>query len=245
MKLLGHVYVATKAFPEKDEKLLAIGAVLPEIVFYIKNPVFTYEQLHEGGIYLYKCLSQKDKKLADIALGVLTHSKKYGADGFNSLDHIKEIGYKEKDDEKISDALGIPIKFAYQRAHSLYSLAIDYYLYKNYPNLIIQIKELKNFDQRILTNALEKCYQVEKNDIFNNLQQLWNLYDLKLVGTFEGIASLWKRLAQNFVEKETMNIERTAELIEEFYKKAKPNIPKFLEKVVKETRSNVISAIDK
>ncbi|EFK96257.1 hypothetical protein LDC_1715 [sediment metagenome] len=65
MKLLGHVYVAVKAFPQKNHELLAFGAILPETVFYTKNPVLTFEQIHEGGPGLFWRILAQDVKEKD------------------------------------------------------------------------------------------------------------------------------------------------------------------------------------
>jgi hypothetical protein len=243
VKLLGHVYVATKAFPKKDKELLTLGAILPELVFYIKHPVFKYEQFHEGGLDLYKYLTKNKKEFTDIAIGILAHSEKYGADRFNTIFKLFEIGLEESDIDEIAQALGISEKRAEIRAHNMYGLAIEYYLAKSNPEILKLIKNVKLIDQKEISIILSKYFKTDPKKTLENMNHIWKIYDLRLVNSFSGLATLWKRLAQNFIERNTMDLKKTASVIETIYLKTKSKIPAFLNKVTKETRNNILQAI--
>lgn len=73
---------------------------------------------------------------------------------------------------------------------------------------------------------------------------LWDKYDLSLVKTVEGLALLWKSLANDLVEKDLVNIENTAELLSYFYKKVRPTADTFLAKVITSTNTRIKKALD-
>lgn len=246
MKLLGHVYVATKAFPELDQELLAFGALLPETVFYTKEKALTYDQIHEGGLELYKyCtnINQKYARFKDLAIGTLTHSVKYGADSFNSLDSLVALGYEESDVPKITEALGLDLKIAKARAHNLYDLALDYYINSTTPDILQLVKNTNSIDFIKISNLLGKCYKVDSNKVHNSISHLWDKYDLTLVESFEGLAQLWKSLASDLKERDPVDIAATAKLLEYFYTKSKVGANEFLEDVVSFTKNSVAKAI--
>ena len=101
MKLLGHAWVAVNARPEGDRKLLMLGSVLPEIMYYTKDHPFEFEEIHEGGDKVYKYLRSKNPKWADLGLGMLAHSVKSGADKFNFDENLAILGYEKDKVDKL------------------------------------------------------------------------------------------------------------------------------------------------
>lgn len=243
MKLLGHVYVAIQSYPNKNQKLLAFGALLPETVFYTKNPALTFDQIHEGGLELYNFCVKNNLEMCDLARGCMTHSVKYGADSYNSLESLQKIGFMEEDIPKIAEALEIDIIAANARAHNLYDLVIDYFIDKKYPNILKIVKQTKTLNMHEIALVLSNCYEVSEEDVYNNLMNLWNKYDLSLMGSFEGLAKFWKSLAHDLKEKDPVNIEKTAGLLSDFYNKAEPRIDDFLKDVISSTKLRVSRAI--
>ena len=62
MKLLGHAWVAVNAVPKGNRKLLILGSILPEIMYYTTNHPFEFEGIHEGGDKVYNYLKKKKLK---------------------------------------------------------------------------------------------------------------------------------------------------------------------------------------
>lgn len=245
MKLLGHVYIAVEAFPERTEKLLAMGAVLPELVFYVKDKAFTHEELHEGGEILYKYLQSKSPDKIDLAVGILAHSNKYGADGlFNSHRHLRKIGLVKKDIQKTAEALNVSTKRAEIAVHNLYSLSLDYWLNSNKPQLLEIVKGVDLKSLKEIAPLLSDCYKKDISRVEKNLLSMWDIYDLNAVKDFRNLAKLWQKLASNANSPDKVNVEKTAKLLEEFYEKMRPNTQKFLEKAVKETGAKVEKALN-
>lgn len=243
MKLLGHVYVAVTAFPNNNQELLAFGALLPETVFYTKPQVLTYDQIHEGGLTLYQYCQTNYPDYADLAIGSMTHSKKYGADSFNSLESLIPLGYNKNDIPLISDALGLSNEIAQARVHNLYDLVIDYYINQKYPQIRQIVENTKNLNTIKISQILAECYKVNAHQVFESLSNLWKKYDLSLMDSFEGLATFWKLLASDLKEKDPVDIERTSILLSDFYMRLENTADEFLDEVVNKTKDSVTAAI--
>lgn len=243
MKLLGHVYVATQSFPENNQHLLAFGALTPETVFYTDNPILSFDQVHEGGLEIYKFCMKYNPAFSDLGLGIMTHSVKYGADSYNSLESIKPLGFTDKDIPRIADALGVSTVTANARAHNLYDLVLDYHINSKYPAVSKIVEQTKTLDKHAVASVLSKSFSVPEDKVYNNLLNLWDKYDLNLMTSFEGLAIFWKSLSSNLKEKDPVNIAKTAALLSEFYSKAESSADIFIENVINSTRFRVKQAI--
>lgn len=245
MKLVGHVYVATKAFPTRNKPLLALGSLLPEVVFYVDDPALDYDQIHEGGDKLYEFCQEAHPEYRDLAIGTMTHGYKYGVDWFNSVDNLKALGYSAKEDlPLIQKALGVGTDIAQIRAHNLYDLALDYYVRSRYPETLEHVVSASELDFSAVAGILAECYNRDYKRIKKNIEQISEIYDLKLVNSFKGLALLWKNMATNLPEKETMNIEATEALLSFFYDKLSPAAEDFLDVVVGRVKRKVGSIVD-
>jgi len=243
MKLLGHAYVSLKSFPDLNKELVAYGSLLPETVFYTKDPELTFEQIHEGGLTLYQYCTAHYLKYTDLAVGCMTHSVKYGADSYNSLDHMARLGFTEQDIPKISTALNIPHNIAIARVHNLYDLVIDYHIHQSYPEIKNVVLNCKAIDTKEVSKVLSEAFNANEDRIHNNLSHLWDKYDLELFSTFRGLARFWKILASDLKEKDPVDIDQTSTLLNEFYIKMLPTVDDFIKEVVNSTKTKVTSAI--
>lgn len=244
MKLLGHIHVAIESFPQRDHKLLSFGALLPETVFYTKDPALSYEQIHEGGLELYKYCRANQPEFEDLAVGCMTHSYKYGADRFNSLESLIPLGFEKSDISKVAEALMIDPKPAQARVHNLYDLVLDHYIDNKHPEVRKMVELTKDLDKTKISQLLASCYNVRQKRVYNNLTNLWDKYDLDLISSFEGLARFWRSLASDLKEKDPVDIAKTAALLSAYYDRAEPNMEEFIEKVIEHTRSHVTEAIN-
>lgn len=141
MKILGHVYVALKSVPAKNKNLLVWGSILPEMTFYIEDNPFDYEEIHEGGIRVLDFLKKEKSAWTDLALGILSHSSKFGADHFDEFKQLEQLGYvRGKDaefEQKVAEAINLTSNLpeAQIRVHNLLDLALDLYISRTYPKL--------------------------------------------------------------------------------------------------------------
>ncbi len=243
MKLLGHVYIALECFPEFNKELLAFGALLPETVFYTKRKALSYEQIHEGGLELFNYCIKSKPEYTSLALGCMSHSVIYGADKFNDRKSLEALGYSEDDIPKIADAVGLSEKLAVSRSHNLYDLALDRYIFLNYPTVLKVVESTRTLDKDKVSTVLADCYNASKSDVHDSLVHLWDKYDLSLLESYEGLAKFWKILASDLKEKDPVDIEKTAKLLEYFYTKLVPGAQVFLDTVVDSTKTRIYEVI--
>lgn len=243
MKLYGHAYVATQVLPESNQELITLGSLLPEVVFYTTNPALTFEQIHEGGLEIYKFCESDYSDFADLAIGIMTHSVRYGADSYNSIEALRAVGYEEEDIPMISHALGVTLEIAKIGAHNMYDLSLDWFILRNHPEIGSLVRRVKEMDKQPIAQLLAECFEVDQRKVLENLLQLFDKYDLTLTTSFEGLARLWQSLAQDLKERDPVNIEATAFLLNYFYVKAKATAQPFLDEVVLTTRNQLPPAL--
>ncbi len=66
----GHTWVAFQAIKRHDPYLLA-GSHIPDLVPYVTNSVFTFDEIHESGDSLYQFLKENHPGCINLALGIL------------------------------------------------------------------------------------------------------------------------------------------------------------------------------
>jgi virulence-associated protein VapD len=245
MKILGHVYVAVRSFPHADKNKLVIGALLPELVFYLKDPIFDYNTLHEGGRGLYKFLKSKYPDWTDVAIGILSHGYGYGVDGiFNKPIYLKKLGYKQSDLKEIAYALKIPERRAVGRVHNVYSLVIDRILAVHHPSVLKVIENSKKINLDKLVSILSKYYHLNSEQVYQNVNHIWEDYDFERFNDFTYLAKSWQKMARYLKEPDPVDIQKTSKLLEKFYSKAKPAIPDVLDNVIRTTKKNVENVVN-
>jgi len=244
MKVLGHIYVAIKAFPKRNHQLLAWGAILPEMMFYVKENPFEYRQIHEGGEKIVEFLRTRKPEWIDLGLGIIAHSQKKGADFFDSPKKLRQLGYFQGEDtefeEKIVEALNLPnIKTAQSRAHNILDLALDLYIGQKYPWVM---GELTNALTKIpvleMANILSECFTKPRNQVEIALQKLKEMINLEDLNTAKGLARLWTRFSEALPEKE-INTTKTAEAINLAAKIIQGKQEAFLRSAVERTRRSI------
>ncbi|MCG2686187.1 hypothetical protein L6258_02355, partial [Candidatus Parcubacteria bacterium] len=111
MNILGHPYVADESVGPLDKWLLT-GSYLPDLVPFVPNSVFKFEEIHEGGERFLQFLDEHAPDKRNLALGMLTHGVKYGADKFSR--DIEEQFEESREDlaKKIAAASGVSIEVA-------------------------------------------------------------------------------------------------------------------------------------
>jgi len=132
MNILGHAYVAVKALSGK-KSLLITGSLLPETSPFILNNPFTWKEIHESGDKFLKFLDSHYPDKRDLALGIMAHSVKYGADKYNRdiekwllKDNLK---LKRKLALRIVDCSSISLKVAEEaRMHNYLWGGVDVFL---------------------------------------------------------------------------------------------------------------------
>jgi len=216
MKILGHAFIATRAV-EGDRQLLIAGALLLEMLPYIPNDVFKYEELHEGGRKLLKYLDKNHPEKRDLALGMLSHSIKYGAD--KVIKQLEGFAGKERGIllEKISQTDSINLKFAEYRVHNFLGLGIDWLLIQNEQELVKEVqKTLREVNVEEISYLLAEGFKKNETKVRGMVETLFRkIYRLEDLTSVEGLARIWARQAAGLPEKDKVNIQKATEVIQD------------------------------
>lgn len=245
MKLLGHAWVAVNAVLGGNRKLLILGSILPEIMYYTSNHPFVYEEIHEGGDIVYSCLKKKKPDWADLGLGMLAHSVKMGADNFNLDESLKILGYKgervEKLRKKLTEVLGITYEVAKIRAHNIIELAVELRIIKENPEFVVEFntaiadKKVRKEIKKILSS----CFDKELERVSKSVDELLNKAKPDYFLNAEGLARLWAELSHDFDPH--FDPKELAVLLTQLHKDYQSRDREFIQGCVNWTKKNIES----
>ena len=140
MNILGHSWIAVNATLGK-RYLLIIGSLLPESFPFIENNPFSFGEIHEGGEKLFAFLNKNYPHKHDLALGMLAHGVKFGADGFNKYIESYATDKKETLLREIAKSSGVNLKTAECRLHNFLWWAVDVWILKEYPGFAREVQK--------------------------------------------------------------------------------------------------------
>lgn len=243
MKLLGHGYVAINAVPQGNKKLLILGAIVPETMFYTKNPPFTFEEIHEGGDIVYQYLTKNHPDLTDLGLGMISHSVKYGADYYNLDANLALLGFDNEEiatlRKEVAQVLNITEKTASSRVHNLLDLAIETGIIRDDPEFIsLFTKTLGDVEMReTISGILSECFNKPPEAVKECVEELFNKAKPEYFKSFEGLARLWAELSKEF--DPAPDIERLTNFLNKLSAGFEGKDKKFLAECIARTRGNI------
>lgn len=219
MNILGHNYVA-KLVLNKYNPNIAAGCHLPDLVPFLKGSTLTFEEIHENPELIYKYLNGKDGNTTDLALGLMTHSVKFGADKFNRDIDTWLLGNNEnlklEIAEKICKASNIDIDTAKGgRMHNYLWCGLDFFIIDNYPEFISEINSAyKNIDidetSKILSEAFNKPYDLIKKDIKKHI----DLVVRSNIRDKQSFLQFWKDFISDLPDKDEVDLEKAMETVD-------------------------------
>lgn len=243
MKLIGHAWIAVNAVPQGNKRLLILGSILPEIMYYTKDHPFEFEEIHEGGDKVYRYLRDRSPEFADLGFGMLAHSVKAGADKYNSDENLALLGYDgdevDKLRGKVSDVLGVTYDTAKIRAHNILELAIDLKIVQKHPNFVRDFNEAVadiNLREKIV-EILSNCFQKPREAVSKSVNELLDKVKPAYFITAEGLADLWAELSKVFDPEPDR--QRLAKLLQELSMGHGDRSEEFLKECINWTRSNL------
>lgn len=228
MKILGHAYVATQAL-EGNAQLLIIGSLLPEMVPYIPNDIFEYQELHEGGQKLLTYLDKDYPLKRNLALGLLSHGVKFGADGFS------------QESEKLVKPAKIGFQIAQGRLHNYVGLGIDWLLVQNEPELVGKVqKTLKEINLEEIGHLLAEGFNKDEAKVKSMVETLFRkIYRPEDLESVAGLARIWARQAVGLPEKDRVDIAKAKKIIVTCAHLLEESWRDFMEKVVFRVSNNL------
>jgi hypothetical protein len=213
MNLIGHNYIAKKVL-SKYNPLIAAGAHIPDEVEFVSSSVFSYGGLHENPDAVFEYTTKQDRKYLGLALGMMAHSVKYGADKYTG--DIEKWLFKGDESlrntiaDKIVQASGISIEIAKgPRMHNYLWGGLDFYLIDKYPEFVDEIKEnYKAIDTDQVSEILAQAYDKNLDKVKANIEKhigLVNKYD---ISTKLGFVKFWKDFVSELPEKDNVDVDK-------------------------------------
>jgi hypothetical protein len=245
MKLLGHAWVAVNSVSKGNRKLLILGSILPEIMYYTTNHPFEFEEIHEGGDKVYNYLKKKKPEWTDLGLGMLAHSVKMGADRFNFDDNLKILGYEgEKVDElrkKLTEVLGITYETSKTRVHNILELATELRIIEENPEFVDEFSEAiaDTKTKEEIKRILADCFGKPEHRVLASVDELFNKAKPNYFKNAEGLASLWAELSQQFDPR--FDTSKLGDLLTQLQKGYSGKDNEFLKKCIAWTKKNIES----
>jgi hypothetical protein len=244
MKFVGHAWVAVNSFPTGKRKLLILGSILPEIMYYTKKHPFAFEEIHEGGQKLFQFLLEHKPEWKDLGLGMTSHSVKTGADKFNFDENLKLLGYKREQVEKmrndLTEILGINYETAKTRAHNIIELATELAIIKNNPAFMKEFKtamiDLNTQEQ--IKIIIAECFHKPKGEVDKSVNELFNKARPEYFENSEGLAKLWSKLSKALPDPEP-NLKKLSILLEELSSNFEGKDKIFFKKAIEYTSRNL------
>lgn len=241
MNYLGHSWIALKSTNRNDSLLIA-GSHIPDLVPFVPNSVFSFDEIHESGDLFLKYLRKNHPESISLALGMMSHSVKYGADQFNP-----QIDQMLKLDEAATNELGRSIadashlsykKGKVHRLHNFLWTGIELYLSKDKHFL----KELDVLNRGVDTDEVSQLLSEFFGKDFKKVNQEVNYFLSKTSkvakNRFE-LAQQWADVAAGLPEKDKVDVKKTAILIETIYTKFANQWPGLLNQVLSTVKTNM------
>ncbi len=177
----------------------------------------------------------------DLALGLLSHGVEYGADKF-----IKQLegfvsGERKALLKKISQANSISLKFAEYRVHNFLGLGVDWLLIRNEPELVREVQQaLRKINVEKVSHLLAKGFEKDEAKVGVMVETLFKeIYQPEDLASVKGLARIWARQAAGLPEKDQVDIQKAAEIIEECANLLKEKWEDYLANLVNSVKSNL------
>jgi len=198
---------------------IAAGCHLPDLVPFLKGSVLTFDEIHENPELVYKYSLTNNSKGLDLALGLMTHSVKFGADKFNKDIDAWLLGdnedLKTKIAEKVCKASNVSMEVARgPRMHNYLWCGLDFFILDKYPDFTFEMnkayKEVNSSEiSKTLSEVFNKPYDLIKIDVDKHIGLVVR-DDIKDKDSF---IRFWKDFISDLPDKDDINIEAASEVI--------------------------------
>lgn len=218
MNLIGHNYIAKRVLG-RHNTLIATGCHLPDIAPFVKDSEFSFEEIHESPEKVFTYLQKNNLDYLDLALGMLTHSVKFGADKFNRDIEVWLLDNNEKLKTEIAQMIvemsGVSLEVAEgSRLHNYLWCGVDFYIIGVYPSFIADLKNAyKNVDVAKIAQILSVIFNKSKEKVQNNVQRLLSDIIKHDIKTKNGYVSFLKEFLSNLPEKDNIDVDKAVGVI--------------------------------
>lgn len=240
MNFLSHPYVAFKVTGRISPDLVA-GSLLNDLAFFVPQPAFSFEEIHEGGEELLGYLKTHGFP-PDLAIGVLTHSVKYGADLFSRKLEKEYEGYREELTKKIMRVSpNISQEIATKaRFHNYLWWGVDVQILEHYPTFAKKVRNcLRLVDLEKINKILADCFRKDPSHVKKNLNFFYGPLEKNNLQTVGDLVKIWQAAASGLPEKDEVDYTKALKLFEECGLIVEDRWQTVLEEVISTLRTNL------
>lgn len=237
MNLIGHNYIAKEVLSRYNPQIAA-GTHIPDLVPFLSKSVFTFDEIHENPEAVYRYAVRNNSEYIDLALGMMTHSVKYGADKYNQeIDTWligKDTSLLDEIAQRIVRSSEVFLETAkVSRMHNYLWFGLDFYLINKFPDFTRQVqKAYKQVDLESISKVLSDVYNKDMIKTRENLEDyigIINKYDITVPKEF---ISFFKEFSSQLPEKDNVDVEEVASCANFIYSKFEKLWPLILNKII-------------
>lgn len=237
MNILGHTYVASRVL-DRLNKYVVFGSHVNDLVPFVPNSVFSFEEIHESPDKLLRFLQNKYPDKKDIALAMMAHSVKFGVDKFN-----KEIdSWLIKNNKnllniiasKIADCSNVSLDIAGgPRMHNYLWCGIDVYLLTNKYDFVKSLPQLySKVNIGEMSKLLTECFNKDRKLVAQDINFLFEQISFNDLIDISGLCRMWKKFMAGLPEKDDIDINKAEKVFNYIYEMFKSEWSDILEKII-------------
>lgn len=241
MNAIGHPYVAAKVLGRLTEDLV-LGSYLPDIVPFVSNSIFEFEEIHEGGKKFLDFLDNRHSERRDLALGMLCHGAEFGADRFSQRIAERFEGKREEYGKRIAQASSISLEMASQaRFHNFLWWGVDIQILRHRRDFVEDLaKKFSRIDVAGASNLLAECFGKNVSDVSRDVSFLLRSYTPEKFLSVRGLVEIWAGMAAGLSQKDQVDVEETEKIFEDCACLLKDSWEEILGEVAAGVRDNLV-----
>jgi len=240
MNVIGHPYVAFKVFGRLTEDLV-LGSYLPDIVPFVPDSVFEFKEIHEGGEKFLKFLDESCLERRDLALGMICHGIKFGADKFSRDIEKRFEDRREEYGKRIADASNISLEMASRaRFHNFLWWGVDVQLLRHRREFVEDLVEkILKIDVAPVAGLLAECFDKDVSAVQRDIDFLLKPLIPERFLSVRGLMGIWEDVAVGLPEKDQIDLEKTEQLFNDCAELVEDCWERILRKIIAEVGDNL------
>lgn len=234
-----HIY-ATKKIIGNPDSLLVYGSVLPDIAI---TRILDWDTVSKKAEGFRTWLNEKDKKCADLGLGMMLHEFPCGIDRFTHTSFDGGPGYAFKNSkeiiEDVSICCGINSDKARVIAHNFIETGVELLVIKENPNIPELLKNMiDDIDMARVAKYFAGFYGLSDKEVSGAIESYNKFLTREDYGSVEGSVKIWENMIGRLFGTK-IDADKTKKVIERSVEIIKPTYEDFLFRAVESCKRDV------
>ena len=198
-----HLYFSEKIFNLKQDDLLVIGSILPDIAV---TKIVGWEELHKNKSveHFEKFIKENNQNYISLIKGIKSH---IALDNFTHKSYKNGTGYAFQKSPPlvnlVSKCCDIDKKSSKTVAHNFIEMAVDILLLKDNPILIETLrKSIKSSDKGKLSQLLSSFFKKDNKKMLSSLSYYFETILKYNLNSLDGWVFLWRDINNLLFSKE-------------------------------------------